>query len=365
MFLLPLPLSSSLFPLPLSLSSHPLPIPLPNVPSPLLTSLGVHEVERLSDKQTHYVHRSGAQIQQVCLYEVNDESVLYQEMLSYKASQASYFLISSRDFPDNDSDWEYLPGGDYYDGGSEFSASTPSYFSDHRGDLDSPGSTHMIISSQFNPDDPDSPLHIVGEFSPTRSEEVEVDFHTPKNYHFPTAIPVSHPEATAKASLNAGTTSSLTESAVHGTQRHLLHVSSLGAQGLSVSCEALPVSDSSQYEDDSDTHDGAGYLTPDTDTAKRFSFPRTRRYSPSHLTLFPNERYYDDDAIIVRRRKVSGNPEARRSWLNLTTLSTSTEVVEFSTPPSTLQRSNSLRLKGVRDSTLARTLPLSAVTHSQ
>lgn len=55
--------------------------------------LGTKMIERLSDKQMYYVHRMGARTDQACLYNELPESLLYQEMLSFKASQASSFSI--------------------------------------------------------------------------------------------------------------------------------------------------------------------------------------------------------------------------------------------------------------------------------
>ena len=50
----------------------------------------------------------------MCLYTLSDDSLLYQEMLAYKASHASYYLVSSTDLPseeeEDDSDWEILAG---------------------------------------------------------------------------------------------------------------------------------------------------------------------------------------------------------------------------------------------------------------
>ena len=46
------------------------------------------------------------------------ESDLYHEMLTFKASQASSFnVVNDDNLIDNDSDWEIVPEGEYYDGG--------------------------------------------------------------------------------------------------------------------------------------------------------------------------------------------------------------------------------------------------------
>ena len=55
--------------------------------------LGTKMVEKLSDKQLYYIHRMGARTDQACLYNTSPNSVLYQEMLSFKASQASSFSV--------------------------------------------------------------------------------------------------------------------------------------------------------------------------------------------------------------------------------------------------------------------------------
>lgn len=87
-------------------------------------------MERLSDKQTYYVHKLALEINQVCLYNSTPDSILYQEMLAYKAIQTLDIANARNVSPgdeDDDSGWEFL-SGDHYDGGSEISAS--SYFSD-------------------------------------------------------------------------------------------------------------------------------------------------------------------------------------------------------------------------------------------
>lgn len=92
---------------------------------------GTKGVERLSDKQTHYIHRMGARTDQSCLYNTLSDSVLYHEMLSFKASQASSFsVVTEGELHDDDSDWEIVAEGDYYDGGSENSPVSPTYYSD-------------------------------------------------------------------------------------------------------------------------------------------------------------------------------------------------------------------------------------------
>ena len=66
----------------------------------------VCEVERVSENQTLF--RSEIHIDQVCLYKPEDSSTLHQEMLTYKASQVSFHLISPHELHSDDSDWEYL-----------------------------------------------------------------------------------------------------------------------------------------------------------------------------------------------------------------------------------------------------------------
>jgi len=66
------------------------------------------QVERVSDKQKRFLHKSGIHIDQVCLYKPEDSSTLYQEMLTYKASQVSFHLISPHELHSDGSNWEYL-----------------------------------------------------------------------------------------------------------------------------------------------------------------------------------------------------------------------------------------------------------------
>jgi hypothetical protein len=88
--------------------------------------LGAKEVDRLSDKQVHFVHRMGVHTSQSCLYNTSSDSLLYQEMLSFKASQAFSVFAEQELDDDNGSDWEILQDeeGEYYDGGSETSPSS-------------------------------------------------------------------------------------------------------------------------------------------------------------------------------------------------------------------------------------------------
>ena len=91
----------------------------------------------------------------------------------------------------------------------------------------------------------------------------------------------------------------------------------------------------------------------------------------------PVDSYSEDDTVLVTRRRV--NRHQQRSFFNLSP-STSMELVEFSSPsPSALGRSSSLRLPRERHpspspsmtlshlpmATMSRTVPLSAITHTQ
>ena len=70
----------------------------------------------------------GVHTNQSCLYNTSPDSLLYQEMLSFKASQA-FSVFTEQELEDDDgSDWEILQDdqGEYYDGGSETSPSSSS-----------------------------------------------------------------------------------------------------------------------------------------------------------------------------------------------------------------------------------------------
>ena len=68
----------------------------------------------------YFIHRMGARTDQSCLYDTLPESDLYHEMLTFKASQASSFnVVTDDNVIDNDSDWEIVPEGEFYDGGSD------------------------------------------------------------------------------------------------------------------------------------------------------------------------------------------------------------------------------------------------------
>lgn len=91
-------------------------------------------MDRLSDKQLHFVHRMGVHTNQSCLYNTSPDSLLYQEMLSFKASQA-FSVVAEQELDEDDgSDWEILQDeGEYYDGGSETSPSSSVEYSDDDG----------------------------------------------------------------------------------------------------------------------------------------------------------------------------------------------------------------------------------------
>ena len=93
------------------------------------------EIERLTDK---VLLTSSSRATQVSLFSHSMDSLLYQEMLSYKAA-----ATQRGDTSMEDSDWEVL-SGDNYDGDSE--ASSISYFSDEGGegeeDMVAPKSMH-------------------------------------------------------------------------------------------------------------------------------------------------------------------------------------------------------------------------------
>lgn len=74
---------------------------------------GITEVERLTDKVVQTNNTIATR--QVSLFSHSDDSLLYQEMLSFKASSMQ------RDTSAEDSDWEVL-SGDNYDGDSEASS---------------------------------------------------------------------------------------------------------------------------------------------------------------------------------------------------------------------------------------------------
>ena len=97
--------------------------------------LGTKDVDRLSDKQLHFVHRLGVHTKQACLYSTSSDSLLYQEMLSFKASQAFSVGAEQELDEDDDSDWEILQDeGECYDGGSETSPSSTAEYSDYDDD---------------------------------------------------------------------------------------------------------------------------------------------------------------------------------------------------------------------------------------
>ena len=148
-------------------------------------------MERLSDKQSYYVHRMGVRTDQSCLYNSSPDSLLYQEMLSFKASQASSNnVITEGGGLDDDSDWEILPEVNYYDGGSESSASPspPPFYSGENSYKRSP---YILDTSkrsmQYDSSDPDEDsdscmdgrIRIQGNTAVQHSDdEIEIGFHS-------------------------------------------------------------------------------------------------------------------------------------------------------------------------------------------
>ena len=128
------------------------------------------------------------------------------------------------------------------------------------------------------------------------------------------------------------------------------------------------------------------YLAPG---GQREVVPRAQSVSPTPLSGSSVESYSEDDTVLVTRRRVDThrNTQTRGSFFNLSP-APSMEVVEFSTPyrgpgpsNSSLSRSSSLRLprerhtspypstlknsSGAPMTTMSRTVPLSAITHTQ
>ena len=148
--------------------------------------VGTKDVDRLSDKQLHYIHRMGVHTIQSCLYNTSPNSLLYQEMLSFKASQA-FSVVAEQELDDDDSDWEILPEGEYYDGGSE--TSTTSSLGDYSDDDSYAHSPYAFAASskrslhydsgEENDKCLDGRIRIQGDMDLQHSDdEIEVGFHS-------------------------------------------------------------------------------------------------------------------------------------------------------------------------------------------
>ena len=324
-------------------------------------------MERVSDKKQHYLHKSGTKIIQVCLYTGEDSSLLYQEMLSYKAGQASLNIISPREIHSDDSDWEYV-GGDMCDW-SGFS--TPSYSSGD-GVHSATYVQELLVASQKPADS-----HLQMSFASSGGQEesdVEVDFHTPRRFRFPdagtTPVVVSELDTTVTTRSESPDSSSLTESGHYSNHstKHSRHVSSNLMLSRSISCEALPLADRLHHSG-VDEPDSFATLGSIKGGFSKFSAYYRAPTPPLVSSMSPTEPHYAEDKVLVTRRTISGNPELKKSWLNLAAFSpapSSTEVVEFSNPPSGLQRSLSLRVKkGATMPSISRTVPVAAVSHSR
>jgi hypothetical protein len=154
---------------------------------------GIHAVDRLSDKQYHYVHKSGLTIHQICLYTLSDESLLYQEMLAYKASHASYYLVSSTDLPseeeEDESDWEILAATQHTNSVELPMSSPSSYTSEEHAPSFNLGAypTHQLLVTATTPDydaerllrDPDVGVGFYPAALPQQLTEAEVHIPHP------------------------------------------------------------------------------------------------------------------------------------------------------------------------------------------
>ncbi len=110
---------------------------------PSLSSVGVQEVSRLSDKQVYYIRNQAYKMRQVCLYHSSPDSILYQEMLTFKATQTTPHTASQLQALDSDSDSEYGGGGEHYDGDAE-----STYFTEEEGRDNSSSSPFQILNEE-------------------------------------------------------------------------------------------------------------------------------------------------------------------------------------------------------------------------
>ena len=149
---------------------------------------GTRDAGRLSDKQPNYIHKMGVRTDQLCLYNTSPDSVLYQEMLSFKASQVtSSSVVAERELNEDDSDWEIVPGGRHYRGGSGSSDyMSPVFYSDENLHSHSPyvldASKRSMLSDSTDSDEDsdiflDGRIRIRGDVDLQRSDdEIEVGF---------------------------------------------------------------------------------------------------------------------------------------------------------------------------------------------
>ena len=83
------------------------------------------ELGRVGDKMHWWIQHARPPSQQLTLYSADEEPLLYQEMLSHKASQAVFPTSDSALNSDDDSEFEIV-GHEYYEGGSEITSSEDS-----------------------------------------------------------------------------------------------------------------------------------------------------------------------------------------------------------------------------------------------
>ena len=262
-----------------------------------------------------------------------------------------------------------------------------------------------FASAEVHIPQPSSPLEVVSTSVRVRGD----DFATPRASLVDQspltiatdtlAVPMDTPSPTSSFLPSSHHFCPLPHSAVRGSDslRRSLKLPHNHRNRIILSSEASSIASSCDGDESEITSEDSGdfprnrYLTPNVGASeKRFGrscenlatdsprgvVPRSQSASPIHR--FPSQELYsEDDTVLVTRRRVES--QTHRSFFNLSP-SPSMEVVEFSTPlsgTSSLGRSASMRLSRERNpspfslgsqlplTTISRTVPLSAITHTQ
>lgn len=331
---------------------------------------GFCEVDRISDKLAWWIQKSHPRKTQYTIYSPDTNSILYQEMLNYKATQATHLqrTISTNS---DDSEFEII-GLEYCDVKSD---NASSYFSDG-GSL--PSMTDVAaevvpVAVEFHPPTPDEmvtitksinpifdgvnnetflPLHTGSEANGTNSSS-SPDQHQPLP---PTPIPTGDKEETSII-----LTPSLNDASFHtpmtDIEAVLIPPSTYETpngntdaaieifQTPSMNSDAhfkTPYSDNATQLEVSETNSDTLlelFQTPKYDTTSsnsEFDFPvRSPLHISNQLFLYPPT----NENLIMKQKTVDrGSPSPEPgiprsgSWMNLKGQPTAVEMLEFSTP---------------------------------
>ena len=155
---------------------------------------GFCDVDRVGDKLPWWIRRTHPHRTQYTIYSTDPSSILYQEMLSHKATQTAGSTSSLRPVSSISDDSEFeMVGHEYYNGGSDI---TSSYYSDYGSSPFSPHSdpvsNQVPVSIEFHPATPTELAVITTTAGDTVPNETFLSLQA--NYDSQSEDPPSSPE---------------------------------------------------------------------------------------------------------------------------------------------------------------------------